>query len=455
MFYPEAIQFLYGLRLFGAKFGLENTLQLAALAGNPQDRLRFIHVAGTNGKGSTCAMLESIYRATGLRVGLFTSPHLVSFRERIQVNRQLIPETEVIRLVGELQPLLKHFPDGHHPTFFEVVTVMALMFFAEQKCDLVIWETGLGGRLDATNIITPLASVITNIQLDHQQWLGDTLAQIAAEKAGIIKSGVPVLTTAEEPEALDVIEKVARAKNALLTTIAAEGHSAVHNFAALFRDAAQPPLAGEHQKLNAALALATIQTLQEKIAVSGAQIRTGLAVVEWPGRLQLVTLKSGQKILLDGAHNPAGAKALRAALEAAPAAGPASRDNNLKRAGPEAGAPITLILGVLRDKDWRHICETLAPLAARIFAVPVSSERSANAEELAEACRKANPSGKVIASHSLGKALDQSAGDGLVIITGSLYLVGEALERLGLSPAGSEERGLNEWAGTPSVPLAR
>ena len=174
MTYPEAIQFLYDLRLFGAKFGLENTLKLAALAGNPQNQLRFIHVAGTNGKGSTCAMLESIYRAAGLRVGLFTSPHLVSFRERIQVNRQLVSENDVVRLVEELQPLLKQFPDGHHPTFFEVVTVMALKFFAEQKCDLVIWETGLGGRLDATNIVTPLASVITNIAFDHQQWLGDT-----------------------------------------------------------------------------------------------------------------------------------------------------------------------------------------------------------------------------------------------------------------------------------------
>jgi dihydrofolate synthase/folylpolyglutamate synthase len=219
MTYSEAIQFLYDLRLFGAKFGLENTFKLAALAGNPQNQIRFIHVAGTNGKGSTCAMLESIYRAAGLHVGLFTSPHLVSFRERIQVNRRLIPEHEVVRLVEELQPLLKQFSSDHHPTFFEVVTVMALKFFAEQKCDLVIWETGLGGRLDATNIVTPLASVITNIAFDHQQWLGDTLGKIAAEKAGIIKPGVPVITAADEPEALAVIEKTAREKNAPLIKV--------------------------------------------------------------------------------------------------------------------------------------------------------------------------------------------------------------------------------------------
>ena len=431
MLYPEAIQFLYGLRLFGAKFGLENTLQLAALAGNPQDRLRFIHVAGTNGKGSTCAMLESIYRATGLRVGLFTSPHLVSFRERIQVNRQLIPETEVIRLVGELQPLLKHFPDGHHPTFFEVVTVMALMFFAEQKCDLVIWETGLGGRLDATNIVTPLASVITNIQLDHQQWLGDTLAQIAAEKAGIIKSGVPVITATNESDAMAVIEGVAREKNALLQKVAQASRLQIA------AETAALSLIGEHQQLNAALALATVGILQKQMPVSDEQIHTGLANVHWPGRLQLVTRASGRKILLDGAHNPAGAETLSETLQ-----------KNFPTERP------TLILGVLQDKDWQHICETLAPLAGRIFTVPVSSERSAGPEELAKACRKENPSSTVIACHSLGDALDQTAGDGFVVITGSLYLVGEALERLGLSPAGSEERGLNEWAGTPSVPLA-
>src|SRR5256885_8785140 len=209
MTYSDAIQFLYDLRLFGLKLGLENTFKLAALAGDPQRGLRFIHVAGTNGKGSTCAMLESIYRAAGLRVGLFTSPHLVAFAERIQVNRKLISERAVVRLVLEMQRLLKEFPKEEHPTFFEVVTVMALRHFAAQKCDLVIWETGLGGRLDATNIVTPLASVITNIEHDHQEWLGETLASIAAEKAGIIKPGIPVITATDAPEALEAIEQTA------------------------------------------------------------------------------------------------------------------------------------------------------------------------------------------------------------------------------------------------------
>src|SRR4051812_47189070 len=168
--YTEAIKFLYDLQLFGAKLGLENTYKLAALAGHPQNQLRFIHVAGTNGKGSTCAMLESIYRSAGLRVGLFTSPHLVSFRERMQLNRQPVSPRELVRLVGDLQPWVRAFPPDAPPTFFEVATVMALRYFAEKKCDLVIWETGLGGRMDATNIVTPLASVITSIALDHEQW---------------------------------------------------------------------------------------------------------------------------------------------------------------------------------------------------------------------------------------------------------------------------------------------
>jgi dihydrofolate synthase/folylpolyglutamate synthase len=470
MTYAEAIQFLYGLRLFGAKFGLENTFKLAALAGNPQDRLRFIHVAGTNGKGSTCAMLESIYRAAGLRVGLFTSPHLVSFRERIQVNRQLISEEGVVRLVEELQPFLKQFPADHHPTFFEVVTVMALKFFAEQKCDLVIWETGLGGRLDATNIVTPLASVITNIQFDHQQWLGDTLEKIAAEKAGIIKPGVPVITAADEPEALKVIEEVARKQNAPLIKVIS-----ANKLAALFRGAATLPLPGDHQLINAALALATVETLQGEIPVSAAAIRTGLGTVNWPGRLQLVHTESGQDILLDGAHNVASAKILREALSSwsssfSLSGGTLKRE--LQRAGSDqpslgscrlrttsprqvgaagTGAPqrYTLILGVLQDKDWRHICETLAPMAARIFTVPVASERTADARELAAACRAANPAAEIAACNSLRKALDQAAGDRFVVVTGSLYLVGEALELLGLSPANADERALNEWSAHP------
>jgi dihydrofolate synthase/folylpolyglutamate synthase len=370
-------------------------------------------------------MLESIYRAAGLRVGLFTSPHLVSFRERIQVNRQLVSEKEIVRLVEELQPLLKQFPADHHPTFFEVVTVMALKFFAEHKCDLVIWETGLGGRLDATNIVTPLASVITNIAFDHQEWLGDTLAKIATEKAGIIKPGVPVITATDEPEALKVIEEVARGKNAPLIKVAQASRLSAAETAAL-------PLLGEHQKLNAALALATIEVLQNKIPVSGENIRAGLRSVDWPGRLQWVTSPDNQRLLLDGAHNVAGAKALREALE---------------KIFPTTKQ--TLILGVLQDKDWQRICEMLAPLASRIFTVPVSSERSANPNQLAAACRAANPSAEISVCDSLRVALEKIPDNDPAVITGSLYLVGEALELMGFSPTAGSERALNEWRAAP------
>jgi dihydrofolate synthase/folylpolyglutamate synthase len=427
--------------MFGANFGLENTRKLAALAGNPQEKLRFIHVAGTNGKGSTCAMLESIYRAAGLRVGLFTSPHLVSFRERIQVNRQLIPESELVRLVEEIQPLLKQFPADNHLTLFEVVTVMALKFFAELKCDLVIWETGLGGRLDATNIVTPLASVITNIAFDHQQWLGDTLEKIAGEKAGIIKNGIPAVTATDEKSALAVIEKFAKEQNAPLKVVGQSSSLSSLKKTKKNSTGKMPvPLLGAHQKINSALALATVEVLQKQIPVSEKQIEIGLQTVNWPGRLQLIEKANGQKILLDGAHNVASAKVLREALE---------------KIFPTKER--TLILGILQDKDWREICEILSPLAAKILLVPVASERSANPKELAEICRTANPAAEIFVCDSLKDAFAKTGSRGrsphqnFIVITGSLYLVGEALELLGFSPAAENERALNEWSSKPAT----
>ncbi len=419
MTYSEAIEFLYGLRLFGAKFGLENTFRLAALAGNPQDKLRFIHVAGTNGKGSTCAMLESIYRHAGLRVGLFTSPHLVKFGERIQINRQLLNEADTVRLVEEMQPLLAQFPQEQHPTFFEVVTVMALRHFAEHDCDLVIWETGLGGRLDATNIITPLASVITNIGLDHQQWLGDTLLKIAAEKAGIIKPGVPVLTATDAPDALGLIETKAREMDASLVVV---GLSQLLTFN--FRLS----LPGDHQRVNAALALATVEALQEKIPINTDAIQRGLANVHWPGRLQVVKTSGGRTFLLDGAHNPPGCEALgRALAQLYPNERPA------------------LLLGMLADKDCVPMCARLAPMAGRICLVPVASVRTARPGELMPHCRAANPSAEISVCASVRDAVSLLADRRFVVVTGSLYLVGEVMELLGVSVSSRDERGLNEW----------
>jgi dihydrofolate synthase/folylpolyglutamate synthase len=421
--YAEAIQFLYRLRWFGAKFGLENTTRLAALAGNPQDRLRFIHVAGTNGKGSTCAMLESIYRAAGLRVGLFTSPHLVSFAERIQVGRRWISEAEVVRQVADLQPLLRQFPEGHHPTFFEVVTVMALRHFAEQGCDLVVWETGLGGRLDATNIVTPLASVITNIGIEHSEWLGDTVEKIAAEKAGIIKPRIPVITAATPGQGLEVIASTAERLQAPCTRVD------VSEFQRPPLDTLELPLHGPHQRLNAATALAAVRILAGQLPVAHAALRRGLASVYWPGRMQRVNTSSGQVLLLDGAHNPAGAEALRIAVEAE---FPAMRP--------------TLIFGVFRDKDSASMCQSLAPLAGRLILTRVQTDRSEDPVKLVPTCRAVNPSASIATCDSLAEALRNAERDPFIIIAGSLYLVGEAMELLHLADApADDEKALNEW----------
>jgi dihydrofolate synthase/folylpolyglutamate synthase len=457
MTYSEAIQFLQGLQLFGVNLGLENTRKLAALAGNPHEGLRFIHVAGTNGKGSTCAMLESIYRHSGLRVGLFTSPHLVSFAERIQVNRQWIPEPDFAKLVEETQRWLAEFPKEEHPTLFEVVTVMALRWFSEQKCDLVIWETGLGGRLDATNIVTPLASVITNIGFDHQQWLGDTLDKIAAEKAGIIKPSVPVITAATPGRRLEVIAETALRVGAPLIVVgqatrlpqfptgdspvgpalpngpageSPEGLTQSRSSAPLLLPPLQLPLPGEHQKLNAAVAIATVRALAKQIPIEDSAIQAGLERVEWAGRMQIVEFPDGRTLVLDGAHNPDGAAALRAAFEER-----------------FPGVRPTLLLGVLADKDWPAIVGTLAPLAGRIVLAPVSSERSLDPEALRSASAATCPNTSLTVCTTLADALGNTQRDSLVLLAGSLYLVGEALERLGLVPTSSEdERALNEWS---------
>ncbi len=420
MTYTEAVEFLYQLRLFGLKLGLDNTLRLAELAGRPQDRLRFVHVAGTNGKGSTCAMLESIYRAAGLRVGLFTSPHLVSFTERIQINRECISQETVSQLVEDLRGV-----DEISPTFFEAVTVMALKYFDAQRCDLVIWETGLGGRLDATNIVTPLASVITNVQLDHQQWLGQTIPEIAREKAGIIKPNVPVITGSEDTDALEIIRNIAHERHAPLTILSRADADAMGRY--------EIALAGEHQKMNAAVAAQTVRVLDSIIPVPDDAIRRGLKETHWDGRWQKLLRPNGQTIVLDGAHNPAGAETLAAAWR---------REFNGKH-----GA---LILGSMRDKDCAAICRTLAPIASKIFLTPVGSERSADPAALAEFCRTASPKASITICKSLADAFAQAANEPAVVVAGSLYLVGQAMEELGLAPR-AQESALNEYVGKPKI----
>jgi dihydrofolate synthase/folylpolyglutamate synthase len=435
MTYAEAIDFLYSLRLFGTKLGLENTFRLAALCGNPHDRLKFIHVAGTNGKGSTCAMLESIYRAGGYRTGFFTSPHLVSFTERIQVNRQPISESDVARITGEIRALIEQSNGNREnperwefrPTFFEVVSIMALRYFEEQESEIVLWETGLGGRLDATNIVQPLASIITNVQLDHETWLGKTVAEIATEKAGIIKRGTPVITSARDESALKVIRQTALNLEAPLTEVGQSDREEVLQGGI--------SLAGEHQITNAACALRTVAVLQAIFPVTREAIIGGLRNVSWPGRLQLVR-HAGHDVLLDGAHNPEGAKTLKMEIERRFA-----RRN------------VILILGVFRDKAWEAMCDLLAPLTIRVFLTPLQSDRTADVSELQAYCRKLKPASEINVAKNFSEAMNLAlkSGEGrdsrseLVVVAGSLHLVGEAMEYLGISPFAKSERVLNEW----------
>lgn len=423
MNYAESLEFLAGLRRFGLKFGLETAQALAARAGHPERQLAFIHVAGTNGKGSTCAFLESLLRQSGRRVGLYTSPHLVSFRERIQLNRVPIPEADVARLLTRLRPWLESYLAEEHPTFFELVTVLALMWFAEQGCDVVVWETGMGGRLDATNIVTPLAAVITNIGWDHMAWLGSTLAAIAAEKAGILKPGVPAFTATEEPEAWKVIEAQAQHLGAPLTRVTHDGAEA--DFAAR----AGLALRGEHQVLNAALAVAVVRALAERFPVSEAQLLQGLRTARWDGRFQVRRSPAGGTVVLDGAHNASAFAVLQRAL-----------------AAEFPGQRYVLVLGLLADKDAVSAVDLLGPGAARVVLVPVTNSRAGDPQVLAELFRQHFPTLALTRAAGIAEALESLAREPLVVVAGSLYLIGETLS-LWQDPSDAE-RALNDWGPT-------
>ncbi|HTI68447.1 MAG TPA: folylpolyglutamate synthase/dihydrofolate synthase family protein [Candidatus Limnocylindria bacterium] len=419
MTYGEAIAYLHALSQFGFQPGLATTFQLAAAVDNPQGRLRFIHVAGTNGKGSTCAMLESVYRQAGLRVGLYTSPHLVRFGERIQVDRNPIPDDDLVRLTSILEARVKDL--GLTPTFFEFTTILALLWFAEVKCELVIWETGLGGRLDSTNIVTPLACVITSIGLDHMHVLGTTLTAIASEKAGILKSGVPAIIPAKPEEARREIERYANQVGAPVVLVGEQE-----------ADAVSYPLSlvGSHQRANAAAAIAVVGALQHVLPVPEEILRLGLANTQWAGRLQRIQ-RGHQTLILDGAHNRDGILALRDALQEL-------------RPGTKPAA----IIGFLADKEWREMAGLLAPICSKIWTVPVASRRSLAPQELQAALLEFAPTLDVVPTATLAVALDASQSEPFLLVTGSLYLVGEAIELLELAtkPEGNQ-RDLNEWGG--------
>lgn len=433
MTFEKALQVLAGFQRFGMRPGLDTIQTLAARCGHPERSLRFIHVAGTNGKGSTCALLESIYRHGGYRTALYTSPHLVHFSERIQIDRVPIPEAELAALVEESLPAT----EGLEVTFFEFVTLLALRYFARRRPEIVIWETGLGGRWDATNLVTPLASVITNIGWDHQQWLGNTLPAIAGEKAGIIKPGIPVITGARLAAAANQeAESINAAWEVIHTEARRQGSPfvSVDNPATEFDLAGNPVvgLLGAHQRQNAAVALATVRTLQSSLPVPLPAVQRGLGDVQWAGRLQRVE-RGGSVWLLDGAHNLPGIEALTTALRE-----------------EFQGQRFALVLGVLADKDWEDMCARLLPFASRVILAPVASTRTADPAALAAACRRVDPTLPVTTVGSVPEALDTVQHEPRVLITGSLYFLGEVLEKGDLHGGpGPGQRHLNEWKASP------
>jgi dihydrofolate synthase/folylpolyglutamate synthase len=401
--YRDALAWLYGTQRFGIKLGLENIQRLLRELDVPAKAQRIVHVAGTNGKGSVCAMIDAVCRAQGYRTGLFTSPHLVTYRERIRVNGEMIAEEKAAEGLAAIRQLIGGWEP--HPTFFEITTALALVHFRECGCEVVVLETGLGGRLDATNAVEPVVSVITPIGYDHQAWLGNSLEEIAGEKAGIIKARIPIVSAAQEPAA----EKVVRAR-------ATECEAPLH---IVNEPYVKTPLslAGAHQKQNASLAIAALQL--GGIAVQEQAIAQGLARVDWPARFQ----RWNESIIIDGAHNLAGAKVLA---------------QTWREIFEDQRA--TLILAVLEDKDVPGICGALAPISASVILPRIRSERALPPEELARTFFAIAPSLHHSITASIGDALDQARlGPNPILLTGSLHFAGEALAALRGDVAAFEE----------------
>ena len=428
MTYSSAVAYLYRLQKHGIKLGLATMTALMARLGTPQTRYRTLHIAGTNGKGSTAAMAAALLQVAGYRVGLYTSPHLVEFRERICVNGEMIAESQVAQLTEQLQTLCQ--PDLS-PTFFEYTTAMAFQHFADSGVDVAVLEVGLGGRFDATNVVTPMACAVTTISLDHQEYLGTTLSSIALEKAGIIKPGVPVVLGRLEDDAWRTIEQVARERQApvfrLNKDFRTEGEGPQqfsYRGLGMQYDGLTCALEGRHQLDNAACALALLgAAAPQGIAVTAEAVRAGLRTVNWAGRLEVVDRRP--TILLDGAHNPAAATALADYLM------------HSDRSHPFH--PVVLVLGMMRDKDHRDFVEPLRGLVDEVVLTQADLPRSATAQELRASLEGLLPHTHVVPSLSDAMALARqlAMSDGLVCVTGSLMLVGECkawFRGCGLSP---------------------
>jgi dihydrofolate synthase/folylpolyglutamate synthase len=423
--YADTIEYLYGLQQHGMKFGLDNIRRLMHHLGEPQKAFFSIHVAGTNGKGSTSAMIEALLRTRGVRTGLFTSPHLVSFTERIRVGGQEITEAAVIELADEVRKTAAGIAD-FSPTFFEVVTAMAFLHFRNRKVAWAVVEVGMGGRLDATNILLPEVSVLTSIGIDHREFLGCTVEDIAREKAGIIKQGVPVVTARQLPEVMEIIQQRCRESGSPLFRFSADfvaekaagcidPVSLHYQGSGTYRDVCLS-LSGEHQISNAALAIKTVEIVAGKHPEMDCDIRKGLREVRWPGRLEMA--KENPPILIDGAHNPAAATTLSTYLQGLLVA-------KYRR--------IIMVIGVMADKDVEGILKALLPLAAEIFFASPAYGRAASAKKLQESAAALGHPSKTAGSVAEALSMAESffAPGDLIVVTGSFYTIGEAKEAMG------------------------
>lgn len=428
MNYSAAIAYLYSLQKHGIKLGLETMALLMERLGSPHAQFRTLHIAGTNGKGSTAAITAAILQAAGYRVGLYTSPHLVDFRERIRVDGEMIAEERVAQLTEHVRDACRQ---DLSPTFFELTTAMAFQYFADSIVDVAVVEVGLGGRFDATNVVQPVATAVTTIALDHQEYLGPTLSSIAYEKAGIIKSKTPVIVGQLGAEASGIIDRVAAERQAPIYRLNAhfrtlgstpsrfDYHGVINRYEGLTCS-----LAGRHQLDNAACGLALLEVAASNgIPVSESAIRQGLRSVTWEGRLEIVD--RSPIVMLDGAHNPAAAAVLADSLA------------EMMRHRPHGR--LILVLGMMRDKDHRGFMTPLRHLVGEVVLTQADLPRSATVDELRASLQdwQSFLHEAPVPADALEMAKQLAGPDDLICVTGSLMLVGDvtALYRgCGLSP---------------------
>lgn len=404
-------EYLAGLNVDKMHFGLAAITELLSRLGNPQKSYKTILIAGTNGKGSTAAMTASILCCAGYKVGLYTSPHLVNIRERIVVNGKQIPQKEFNRIISCVKNKKKQ-----PVTYFEFLTAAALLYFQHCKVDIAVLEVGLGGRLDATNVCKPLVSVITNIDFDHMDYLGNTLESITVEKAGIIKQKGICITAAKQKEVLEILKDVCRKRKSQLYCLGSDikikkQKDGSFNYSGLYRNLKNlsVSLRGEHQLSNAALALATIECIEKKgFGVNDTAIYTGLKNTHWEGRLEV--LQEKPLFLLDGAHNPAGISVLYRSLKS---------DFSYRR--------LIIIFGALTDKNYHQMLQKIISLDPAIILTQLKTKRSLSADDMMEAIRKKGHSAIVTRNvkQAIEQALVMADKDDLICATGSFYLVGE------------------------------